>query len=240
MKTILLVLVILSAIPVFSQQDSARKKLKAAGTVSFNHNGIAPVPSFSLDKPALIANFILAKGRFSYEPGLAYSLELKPWYIDNWLNYRIVDRQKFTLTAGFNASSFFGPDTSKSDQSILRAERYFALALTAIFRLSSSFTLSAAYWSDNGMDGGLRGHFISVVGERTNIRTGDKTFLNASLQMFYLNYTGNNDGLFITPRLSFNIMKFPLSVFVMGTQPLQSNIEPFPEFKWNLGLAFAF
>jgi len=240
MKQILTFLILaVLIIPAYNQSDSTKNKLKAAAVVSLNTDGIAPVPSFSLDKPAIIANLALTKGRFSYEPGLAYSLELKPWYIDNWLNYRFVNKQKFTFTVGFNASSFFAGDTLKNNKSVLRVERYFALAFTAWFKLSENSGLTASYWSDNGQDGGLKGHFASLIAERTHILTGNKTFFNASLQVFYINYEGKNDGLFITPRASFNIVNSPLSVFILGTQALQSNIDPYPEFKWNLGIAYA-
>lgn len=225
--------------PAYNQPDSTKNKLKAAAVVSLNTDGIAPVPSFSLDKPAIIANLALTKGRFSYEPGLAYSLELKPWYIDNWLNYRVVNRQKFTFTVGFNASSFFSSDTSKANKEILKVQRYFTFAFTAWFKLSENSGLTASYWSDNGQDGGDKGHFATLIAEKTHILTGNKTFFNASLQFFYIDYEGKNDGLFVTPRVSFNIVNFPLSIFILGTQALQSNIEPFPEFKWNLGIAYS-
>ena len=51
---------------------------------------MAPIPSFSLDKPALIGAFTFAEKRFSYEPQIAYGLDLRPWIIDNWLHYRMI------------------------------------------------------------------------------------------------------------------------------------------------------
>jgi len=88
--------------PTWSQEnaDSTRsKKLKAEARVSINSNGIAYVPAFSLDKPAVIGTFSLIKGRFSYDPMLAYGLDLKPWIIDNWFHYLIVDRPVFEFKA---------------------------------------------------------------------------------------------------------------------------------------------
>ena len=242
MKSIIaLLLVFVTAdFQVFSQPDSTKTRLKASANVSLNSNGISSIPSFSLDKPAIVSTIVLGKGRFSYEPVLAYSLDLKPWYIDNWLNYRFIDRKKFAFTVGFNASSFVGKDTTKNDKIIMKAERYFALAFTALFRITTNTSLTAAYWNDNGMDGGVSGHFFSLIGDRSNIPTGGKTFLNASIQVFYIDYDYNNDGLFITPRLSFNIRDFPLSFFAMATQPVTSNIKPYPKFKLNLGLAYLF
>jgi hypothetical protein len=86
--------------------DSLRSKLNAGCTVSLNSNGIASIPAFSLDKPAIMASVSLAKGRFSYSPILAYGLDLKPWFIDNWLHYKLIKKPAFELRAGFNSAHF--------------------------------------------------------------------------------------------------------------------------------------
>ena len=87
--------------------DSTKTKLKASANVSVNSNGIAYIPAFSLDEPAIIGAFSLEKGRFSYDPILSYTMDLRPWIIDNWLHYRIVDRPSFELKAGGVFSAFF-------------------------------------------------------------------------------------------------------------------------------------
>jgi hypothetical protein len=241
MKSLLLVglLFLFTFTHAFPQADSSRLKLKAAATVSLNSNGISSIPAFSLGDPAIVASIILSKGRFSYEPVLAYGFDLKPWYIDNWLNLRIIDRPKFALITGFNASGFFTPRTI-SDTTILQGQRYFAFALTGLFKITPNTTLTTAYWRDHGMDGGIKGHFVNLAGERTNIRLGGKSMLAAMLQVFYINYEGNNDGLFVTPRITFSMVNFPLTLFALATQPISSNIEPYPDFQWNIGLGYGF
>jgi len=220
--------------------DSTRHKLKAAAIVSLNSNGIASIPAFSLDKPALIATISLAKNRFSYEPVLGYSLEMKPWFIDNWLNYKIVNRTKFELRAGVNFSSFFTP-VKISDTALLKAERYFAYTITGVYKITSATLLTLAYWSDNGQEQGtIRGHFFNFIAEKNDFRLGNHGLLALALQLFYIDYDGNSDGLFFTPRIAASVRDFPLSVFFQATQAIQSNISPFPEFKWNLGLAYSF
>jgi len=85
--------------------DSSKSNLKVAASVSLNSNGIAPIPAFSLDKPAIIATVSLIKNRFSYDPTLAYGLNMKPWIIDSWLHYKLVRRPSFELRTGVNFSS---------------------------------------------------------------------------------------------------------------------------------------
>jgi hypothetical protein len=224
----------------FSQEktDSATSKLKADMTVSLNSNGIASIPAFSLDKPAIIASLALTKRRFSYKPVLAYGLELRPWFIDNWINYKIIDRQKIILKAGFNISTFFSEYTV-SDKKILQGQRYFAFALTGVIKISPKNSLTVAYWNDRGQEEGtLKGHFLNLICERSEINLGKNVLLSTAIQLFYINYTGKNDGLFISPKISSSLRNIPFSVFFQATQALTSNISPFPEFRWNVGLAY--
>lgn len=225
----------------FSQEkvDSSKSKLKAGATVSLNSNGIASIPAFSLDKPAIIASVSLAKNRFSYDPTLAYGFNLKPWFIDNWLHYKIVVRYAFELRAGFNISSFFSEYELQEDESILKGERYFAFALTGVYKISSNTSLSLDYWNDRGQEkGSLKGHFISLTGERSEINVGQNFLLSAVIQLFYINYDGNNDGLFISSKISSSLRDVPFAIFFQATQVLDSNISPNPGFKWNVGLSY--
>jgi hypothetical protein len=223
-----------------AESDSTNHKLKAAANISLNSNGIASIPAFSLDKPAIIATLSLAKNRFSYEPVLGYSLEMKPWFIDNWLNYKIVNRTKFELRAGVNFSTFFTP-VKISDTAILKAERYFAYTITGVYKFTPATFLTLAYWSDNGQEPNtISGHFFNFIIEKNDFHLGNHGLLAIALQVFYIDYDGNNDGLFFTPRIAASVKDLPLSVYFQATQGIYSNIEPFPEFKWNVGVAWYF
>lgn len=220
--------------------DTLSSKLKAGCTVSLNSNGIASIPAFSLDKPAVMASINLSKGRFSYDPTLAYGLDLKPWFIDNWLHYKVIVKSGFELRAGFNISSFFS-SYKLPDETILQGQRYFAFALAATYFVASNTTLTIDYWNDRGQDKGtIKGHFVSLTGERSEIRLGEKAFFSANAMLFYIDYDGKNDGLFISPKVSFNIREVPFSLFSQASQAIISNIEPFPGFRWNIGLSYIF
>ena len=218
--------------------DSLKSHLKADVTISLNSNGIASIPAFSLDKPAVMASVSLVKGRFSYDPLLAYGLNLKPWFIDNWLHYKLITKPSFELTGGFNISSFFS-DYEISDDVILQGQRYFAFAMTGVYKISIKNSLTFSYWNDRGQEKGtIKGHFLSITGERSEMNIGENMLLTASFQLFYINYDGNNDGLFISPLFSSSIRNIPFSVFFQATQVLDSNISPAPGFRWNLGLSY--
>lgn len=220
--------------------DTLTSKLKAGCTISLNSNGIASIPSFSLDKPAIMASITLAKGRFSYDPTLAYGLDLRPWFIDNWLHYRIVVKPKFELRTGFNISTF-GSKYLLEEGSIHEAQRYFAFEVSGTYKLTSKSSLSLSYWNDRGQEPGtIKGHFFCIVGDRSEIMLGEKVSLAANVMLFYINYTGNEDGLFISPKISSSVRNSPFSLYFQCTQAIQSNIEPFPGFRWNVGVSYTF
>jgi len=219
--------------------DSTRsKKLKAVASVSINSNGIAYVPAFSLDKPAIIGTFSLIKGRFSYDPQLSYGLDLKPWIIDNWFHYIIVDRPVFEFKAGAVISTFFS-EYETEDETILQAQKYLAVEFISKYKFSPKTSLAFTYLLDRGQDPGtVTGHFFNLQADRSDFNIGRKGLLSASLQLFYINYTGNEDGLFTAAYVSASLRDIPFSIFGQAVQALTSNIDPFPPFKWNVGLAY--
>ena len=218
--------------------ESSKSKFKVNGTVSLNSNGIAYIPAFSLDKPAIIGAFSIAKNRFSYDPILSYTLDLKPWIIDNWLHYKIIDRPAFELKAGAVFSAFFS-DYKAQDEEIRQAQRYFAVELVGAYKFAPNSSLSLTYLYDRGIDPGtLIGHFINLGVEKSEINLGKSGLLAAVLQLFYINYSGDNDGLFVAPKIIFSLRNIPFSIYFQAIQALNSNIDPFPGFKWNIGLSF--
>ena len=218
--------------------DGSATKLKADANVSINSNGVASIPAFSLGKPAIIASVSLAKNRFSYDPVLAYGVNVKPWFIDNWLHYKIISKPAFELRAGFNFSTFFS-NIEVDDETILKGERYFALALEATYKVAPNSSLTFMYWNDRGQEpGSISGHFFNLVGERSDIKIGNQLLMAANVQLFYIGYDGNNDGLFVTPKISAALINLPFTLFFQATQAISSNVIPWPGFKWNIGLMY--
>jgi hypothetical protein len=225
----------------FSQEsiESRSQKMKAGCNFSINSNGISSIPSFSLGAPAIIAAPSFTKGRFNYEPVLAYDMDIQPWFIDNWIRYKIIDRPKFEFRTGGNFSMYFC-DYKLPDETILQGQRYWAVEFTAIYKLSPKSFISGAYWNDNGMDQGtISGHYLALMGERSEISIGKHLLLAANLHLFYINYDGNNDGSFISPKLTASLRDLPFALFFHGIQSITSNISPFPGFNWNLGFSYS-
>jgi len=234
-----LIFLIISTIS-WSQEhaDETRRKLKAEAKLSLNSNGIAYIPAFSLDKPAIIGSFSLVKNRFSYDPLLSYSLDLRPWIIDNWFHYKIIDKPAFEFKVGAVISAFFS-EVETPNEVVHQAQKYYAAEFIGKYKFSTKSSLAFTYLIDRGQDPGtLMGHFFNLQAEKSEIHLGKKGLLNASLQIFYIEYTGNNDGLFVAGNVSASIRNVPFAILFQAIQALDSNIIPFPGFKWNVGLSY--
>jgi hypothetical protein len=222
------------------KKDSTKSKLHFSGNVSLNSNGIAPIPAFSLGTPAIIAALTLQKRRFSYDPTVSYGINMRPWLFDNWLRYRLIFKPKFELRAGFNFSMLFSQYDTGEDK-ILQGQQYLTIELAGMYKMSQESSISLMYWNDHGQDpGSLDGHFFNVVYDRTKINIGKSLIFYANIQLFYIDYTGANDGLFVSPKIGSSLKNLPVSIFFQATQAITSNIEPFPGFKWNAGVAYDF
>jgi hypothetical protein len=245
MRTAILFILLSGTIPLFSAAyaDSLRSKLNPSCTISLNSNGIASIPAFSLGKPAVVASVGLAKWRLSFDPTLAYGLDMRPWFIDSWLHLKIIDKPSFVLRTGFNFSNFFTdyipPENVTLPEKILQGQRYWAIEVAAIRYFTPATSLTVMYWNDRGQDPGtLLGHYFTVIGDKSDIRLGKNWMLSANIQLFYINYTGDNDGLFVSPRLGISPVRVPVAIFFQANQAITSNIDPFPGFNWNVGIAY--
>ena len=241
MRFTLCLFCIFIAIDSISQENtvSSKRKLQTTASFSLNSNGMAPVPAFSLDKPAIMASITLVKNRFSYEPVLAYGIDSRPWFIDNWMHYKLIVRPAFELRTGFNPSSYFNEYTP-SNEFIWHCQRYFTYELAGMYRFSHSNTLSLLYWNDRGQEKeSLKGHYVSLFWDISELKIGKKVQMNLNFQLYYINYDGNNDGLFLSPKILCSARNSPFTLFFQANQALQSNITPFPKFKWNIGISYS-
>jgi hypothetical protein len=242
MRTVLFVIFFTLAIAAASKEKSDTTKIPVhiSGTVSVNLNGIAPVPAFALGKPAIIANASMQKGRFSYDPQIAYGFNFKPWIIDNWFHFNLLNTSRFEIRTGVDISMFFS-DFESPDGIKLQGQRYVALELSGKYKISRKSSFELMFWRDNGIDEGtISGYFINLVYDISDINLGKNLLLAINVQAFGIDYTDNNDGIFIAPKLTFSTPALPLILFSQGIVPITANMEPKPEFQWNLGLGFTF
>jgi hypothetical protein len=69
----------------FSQEaDSTKAVYHFGGAVTVTNNGISLLPTFSLDKPAVMFDMSVGGKKLSFEPQFRFSLEGKPWAFIFW------------------------------------------------------------------------------------------------------------------------------------------------------------
>jgi hypothetical protein len=97
------------------------------------------------------------------------------------------------------------------------------------------------YWNDRGQEPGtISGHFTALALDRSDIHLSGQIKMAFNIMVFHIGYTGKNDGLFISGKTTFLTGHSPLNLFLQATQVINSNIEPCPGFKWNIGIAIIF
>jgi hypothetical protein len=241
MKKVLCLILLFITTFAYSQTetDTAKVPFKFSGTISITNNGTAPIPVFSLGKPAFLANFSIFKKRFSYDPDMAYGFNGKPWYIDNWFHYKLIEQPKFELRTGINANLFFSVyDTPEGE--IMKVLRHGSFELASTYKLSSKSSLGLVYWYAKGFDKGtIGGHFINLIANKS-FNLSNQLIFDVTSQFFYTNNTGNMDGLFISGRFALSHTQTHLSLYTQETQTLTSNMTPNPGFKWYYGVAYTF
>jgi len=224
-----------------SDSDSTKHPVQISGMVSLNSNGVAQVPAFAAGKPVVMLNLSVRKGRFSYDPNIAYGLNFKPWIFDNWFHYRLVDKLKFELRTGCNVSMFFSEFKNADTTGIWYGQRYFTPELAGTFKFDKNRSLAVMLWYDIGVEPNtISGLFYNLMYDRYGIPAGRHITLGVNVMLFYIDYTGNNDGFFISPKFSATSTKLPLSLFFQAIQPFTSNMNPYPNFQYNFGIGFIF
>jgi hypothetical protein len=96
MKSLFLLLLVFFQLICYSQPaDSTKFIYHFSGNVTATNNGISLIPSFSIGKPAVISLLSIDNERFSIDPDIRYTLEVKPWSIVFNVRYKWIKNKKF-------------------------------------------------------------------------------------------------------------------------------------------------
>ena len=104
-KAFLLIVLYNLSILAFSQKsDSTKVANYFGGGVTVTNNGISLIPTFSIDKPAVLFDLTAGRGKLSFEPQFRFSLEGKPWTFFFWWRYKLVNTSKLSVRVGVHES----------------------------------------------------------------------------------------------------------------------------------------
>lgn len=244
--TISLVIILLMRTHVsFSQKaDSAKSIRYFSGSVSVTNNGISIVPSFSLGKPAAIFNLSMGKNRFSFEQDLRFSLAGKPWSFLFWGRYKLVNNDRFQMSAGTHLGLNFKTSVlpiNRDSSEVTVTRRYLAGELFPRYLLTKNTSIGIYYLYSHGIDAGTIKHtnFLTLNTNFSNIKLSDQFFMKVNPQFYYLKLD-DEDGFYFTSSMTLVKKNFPLSVSAIINKVIQTNITASENFVWNASLVYSF
>lgn len=166
-------------------------------TTTVTTNGIAPIPSFTLEKPAafVVINTNITK-HLEFSPDFAFNLkDGNPWIMDTWLkwNQNLDSNWKWVATVAVNWSIFFQPYLDGGEK-ITQSVRYPNPELKLKFTPNKmhSFTVDYQYmWAVEkkyGVKGSYYGFLYSLSKEL------HKFVLSGNANNFYLHFSDGTHG----------------------------------------------
>lgn len=248
MKNTLLILILAGLISFAHGQEEAKpvKSYHFNGSLSVTNNGFSFIPTFSLGKPAFVADLSLGGERFSFDPQFRFDLAgFKPWsFIFIW-RYRLVQTDRFQLKVGAHLPALsFRPKTIDLDGETkegLVPYRFLTPELMPTYTLSDHISLGMYYIYGLGLekiDQTRHTHFLSFRAYFNRLHLTKQFFLNFNPQAYYLTLDGV-DGFYAAVSLSLGHHKIPVSISTMMNFELVSDV-PSKDFDWNISLVYSF
>lgn len=198
-------------------------------TVMGTNNGIAPIPAFTLGKPA---GLIFLKTNISkhleFSPDVAFNATNgKLWFTDLWLRYNWWAKKdttkKTVVTVGVDFPSYFGGTYMDQGKEISQLVVYYATQLKVKRFISKSLSVTADYWYSGPTEikFGTKGHYLSISGEWEKELAKRYSF-TINPNVFYLSYSDGTTGWAASTAVSIGHKKSGLFVGVSGLVPITS------------------
>lgn len=243
-RFLILSLFVLSLAGSAQVKDSIRQPIHFSGSVSVTHNGIALVPTFSLERPAAIFLLSTGKGRLSFEPDLRFALEGKPWSFLFWWRYKLVNAGKIKVTLGAHPAINFRTmklPVNGDSMNVLVARRFLAGELAPNYFVAKNISVGVYYLYSRGFDKTVarNNHFITLNTQISNIPLPGQWYMRVHPQVYYLKQD-KRDGFFFTSSLSLARRNFPLSVSAIINKRIEADIPGSRDFVWNASLVYSF
>jgi len=220
----------------FAQNANTVKPLTANANLQLTNNGIAPVPAFSLGRPAIIGTAILKKGRFYFNPEFLFAWDLKPWTINMRFGVNVIENEKLTMGVAATPSLYFRELPYNGSGGKFELQRYFATEFNFEYRFTSNRRLLGHYWYSwrVGALGLKNEHFILLSFAFDKMKLGKHYQLSLTPSLFYLHDYNYMEGVFASQMTNFQRDNWKLNFFAQMIQPIYLN--PKGSFLWNAGI----
>lgn len=224
--------------------DQPQQPMRFSGAITLTNKGISTIPSFTLGKPAVIFDFSIGRGKFSFEPQLRFALEGKPWSFLFWGRYKLLTTDKFLINVGGHPALSFRNKTFVVDgvsTETMVVKRYLAGDLAPTYNLSRKISLGAYYLYSYGVENDIikHTHFIAARTNFTNIQLSEQYFLKFNPQFYFLK-TDRQDGFYYSATLALSKRNCPVSVSSLVNKTIRSNVLGSKDLIWNVSLIYSF
>ncbi len=224
--------------------DSTKKITTFSGSLGITNNGFSIVPAFSLNAPAAIVLLGWRKGKFSIEPELRVTPDVKKGGILLWFRYHAIQKGNFTFRTGFHPAMNLQPreiTLNNAPYTINQMRRFLAWELAPSYKINKHIGVGLYYLQGNGLqkDGPQTSHFVSFNPSFTNISLGKNMKFSIIPGAFYLNLDGY-EGTYFTNVTSLSHNKYPITFTTGINKTIKSNLPGNKDFLWNVGLNYVF
>lgn len=232
-----------TAFPQAQEADSTAMISHFSGSIFLTQNGISLVPTFSLDKPAVMFLLSMGKKRLTFEPDIRFSLEGKPWSMLLWWRYKLVQNNRFSLRVGahpgFNFRTIPVVSNGKS-KDVIETRRFLAGELVPSYMISKNVKIGMYYLFSQGFDDSQKyTHFLVLNSAFPNINLSEKFSLGIFPNVFYLRLD-ELEGYYASSTFRLYKHDFPLSLESIINQKIVTDILPERGFVWNVSLVYSF
>ena len=230
-KLVSLVLLVLVSGTIFSQ---------TTGNIQLTNNGVAPVPIFSLGRPAVMTSAVIRKGKFYFNPEFNLGIDAKPWTIFSRVGYYLIENKKLTIVLAANLNWFFMQRKPMINNEEFQLQRYQTIELNGEYIPKKNQRLLFSYWRSDRLDkvGVLYEYFVNLAYSFDNIKLGETNLVNFKPSFFYLKDYSWVSGFFAAQTTSFQKQNWKCNLFLTTSFPI-TKMEG-TDFVWNTGVNIPF
>ncbi|MBY0479333.1 MAG: hypothetical protein K2Q24_16920 [Chitinophagaceae bacterium] len=239
--TMLSLLFMLTAATTLGQQkDSIPRMVHFGGTITATQNGISLIPSFSLNRPAVLFDLNMGGKKLTFEPFLRFGTNGKPWAFVFWFRYKVATGNKFKMSIGAHPSYVFRNISNPPVPDAVQVSRFAAIDFTPTFIVAKNISVGVYYLTSKGIDkSSVRyTHFITLNANFSHLKIAGKVYAKFNPQVYYLNMAGS-DGFYVTHSLTLAHEKFPVSLQTIMNKAIRTEIAG-NSFVWNLSAIYSF
>lgn len=190
-KLILLAVYVFTATLCYSQETEKKENpVFIGGKVNLTTKGISNIPNMSLGKPALMLDFMVGKGRWSFEPQFNFDIETyKPWVFTIWGRYKIMQNKKFRMNVGLHPAFTFDKIQvveNGETKNIIRNGRYLAGEYAATYNITDNISIGPYNVYTHSLEKDLirDTHDIALMGGFRNISLFRDFYMDITPQVY--------------------------------------------------------